>query len=78
MIPFEKNLRIKALRKKYIRYGKEKLKVLYEKLYPDDTVTSWWDTENDREIQPLLSPGKKWEAEEEKETLPEEEEDYWA
>ena len=41
MIPLEKSLRIKALRKKYIRYGKEKLKVLYEKLYPDDTVTSW-------------------------------------
>ena len=40
MIPFEKSLRIKALRKKYIRYGKEKLKVLYEKIYPD-TVTCW-------------------------------------
>ncbi len=40
MIPFEKELRIKALRKKYIRYGKEKLKVLYEKIYPDK-VTTW-------------------------------------
>ena len=40
MIPFEKELRIKALRKKYIRYGKEKLKVLYEKIYPDK-VTCW-------------------------------------
>jgi len=29
MIPLEKELRIKALRKKYIRYGKEKLKVPY-------------------------------------------------
>ena len=41
MIPLEKELKIKALRKKYIRYGKEKLKVLYEKLYPDDTITTW-------------------------------------
>jgi len=40
MIPFEIELRIKALRKKYIRYGKEKLKVLYEKIYPDK-VTCW-------------------------------------
>ena len=40
MIPFEKELRIKALRKKYIRYGKEKLKVLYEKIY-SDKVTCW-------------------------------------
>jgi len=41
MIPLEKELKIKALRKKYIRYGKEKLKVLYERIYPDDTVTCW-------------------------------------
>lgn len=40
MIPFEKELRIKALRKKYIRYGKEKLKVIYEKIY-QDKVTCW-------------------------------------
>jgi len=40
MIPLEKQLRMKALRKKYIRYGKEKLKVLYEKIYPDK-VTCW-------------------------------------
>ncbi len=40
MFPFEKELRIKALRKKYIRYGKEKLKVLYEKIY-QDKVSSW-------------------------------------
>ena len=39
MIPFEKELRIKALRKKYIRYGKEKLKVLYEKIYLDKVTT---------------------------------------
>ena len=40
MIPFEKELRIKTLRKKYIRYGKEKLKVLYLKIY-GDKVTCW-------------------------------------
>jgi len=40
MIPVEKELRIKALRKTYITYGKEKPKVLYEKTYPD-TVTTW-------------------------------------
>jgi transposase-like protein len=40
MIPFEKELRIKALRKKYIRYGKEKLKVLYLKIY-QDKISSW-------------------------------------
>ncbi len=40
MFPFEKQLRIKALRKKYIRYGEEKLKLLYEKIY-QDKVSSW-------------------------------------
>jgi len=40
MIPLEKELRIRALRKKYLRYGKEKLEVLYEKIY-EDKITSW-------------------------------------
>jgi len=40
MITLQQEDRIKALRKRYIRYGKEKLKVLYEKLY-GEKISSW-------------------------------------
>ena len=40
MIITEQEDRIRVLRKKYIRYGKEKLKVLYEKLY-GERISSW-------------------------------------
>jgi len=39
-ITWEQELRIKSLRKKYIRYGKEKLAVIYEKMY-GDKISSW-------------------------------------
>src|SRR4030042_952728 len=39
-ISFQQQLKIKALRKKYIRYGKEKLKILYKREYAED-ISSW-------------------------------------
>ena len=39
-ISWEQEKRIKELRKKYIRYGKEKLAVLYEKIY-GEKISSW-------------------------------------
>jgi len=39
-ISWEQEKRIKELRKKYIRYGKEKLAVLYKKIY-GERISSW-------------------------------------
>jgi transposase InsO family protein len=39
-ISFQQQLKIRALRKKYIRYGKEKLKILYEREYKEK-ISSW-------------------------------------
>jgi transposase InsO family protein len=39
-ITFQQELKIRALRKKYIRYGKEKLKILYEREYKEK-ISSW-------------------------------------
>lgn len=38
----EQYLRFLPLRKKYIRYGKEKLLLIYEREYPEDTTLSVW------------------------------------
>jgi transposase InsO family protein len=39
-ITFQQELKIRTLRKKYIRYGKEKLKILYEREYKEK-ISSW-------------------------------------
>jgi len=39
-ITWEEELRIKKLRKEYIRYGKEKLAVIYERIY-GEKISSW-------------------------------------
>lgn len=39
-ITIEQELRIKKLRKQYIRYGKEKLAVLYKKIYGEE-ISGW-------------------------------------
>ena len=39
-ISWEQEKRVKELRKKYIRYGKEKLAVIYERIY-GEKISSW-------------------------------------
>ena len=75
MIPFEKELRIKALRKKYIRYGKEKLKVLYEKIY-SDKVTCWQIQKTIEKYNLYYHPVNNEKLKEEKEALRKEKESY--
>ncbi len=75
MIPFEKELRIKALRKKYIRYGKEKLKVLYLKIY-QDKVTCWQIQKTIEKYNLYYHPVNNEKLKEEKEALRKEKESY--
>src|SRR3989344_3685897 len=53
----EEESRIKALRKRYIRYGKEKLKVIYERMY--HTLISSWKIQRVIEKHKLYYSPKK-------------------
>lgn len=75
MIPFEKELRIKALRQKYIRYGKEKLKVFYLKIY-EDKVTCWQIQKTIEKYNLYYHPVRNEKLKEEKEPFRKEKESY--